>query len=88
MSDDPNCEGEKVGVTESWTTNGTLRTGSSSEAVPPPGTVTARRVQRGFPGGPIVARTLRKIENQWVDAGFPTGGQLENIIDEALNSVR
>ena len=30
-------------------------------------------IARGLPEGPIVARTLKAIENRWVEAGFPTG---------------
>jgi poly(A) polymerase len=41
-------------------------------------------IKRGLPEGPIVARTLKKIEQQWVEAGFPTGDTLEQIVDDAL----
>lgn len=37
-------------------------------------------IERGVPQGPEVARTLRMIENEWVDAGFPTGGTFEHLL--------
>jgi len=41
-------------------------------------------ISRGLPQGPVVAKTLRKIEDRWVEAGFPTGDAFERIISEAL----
>ena len=41
-------------------------------------------IARGLPEGPVVARTLRKIENQWVEAGFPDGDAFEAIVTRAL----
>jgi len=41
-------------------------------------------IARGLPEGPIVARTLRRIEDRWVEAGFPDGDRLESIIAEEL----
>jgi poly(A) polymerase len=41
-------------------------------------------IARGLPEGPIVARTLRRIENDWVESGFPTGAPFEEIVSEAL----
>lgn len=41
-------------------------------------------IKRGLPEGPIVARTLRKIEDQWVLEGFPAGERLSKIVDDAL----
>jgi poly(A) polymerase len=43
---------------------------------------------RGLPEGPIIARTLRSIERQWVDAGFPKGEEFGRIVDEALGQAR
>jgi hypothetical protein len=34
-----------------------------------------------------VARTLRKIEDAWSEAGFPDGQAFEAIVDAALKSV-
>lgn len=45
-------------------------------------------IARGLPEGPIVARTLRKIEDRWVEAGFPQGDEFEAIVTEALASAR
>ena len=45
-------------------------------------------IKRGLPEGPVVARTLRKIEAQWVEAGFPTGDEFEAIVSHALQAAR
>jgi poly(A) polymerase len=41
-------------------------------------------ISRGLPEGPIVARTLRAIEDRWVEAGFPDGQAFEQIVSESL----
>ena len=41
-------------------------------------------IARGLPQGPIVARTLKIIEQHWLDAGFPTGTALERIAAAAI----
>lgn len=41
-------------------------------------------IKRGLPEGPIVARTLRAIEDSWVEAGFPQGEEFDRIVDDAL----
>jgi poly(A) polymerase len=41
-------------------------------------------IERGLVEGPIVARTLRKIEDRWVAAGFAEGDEFEAIVTEAL----
>jgi len=41
-------------------------------------------IKRGLTEGPVVARTLRKIEDRWVEAGFPSGEALEKIVSDAL----
>jgi poly(A) polymerase len=41
-------------------------------------------IERGLVEGPIVARTLRKIEERWLDAGFPEGAEFEAIVGDAL----
>ncbi|HKX92531.1 MAG TPA: CCA tRNA nucleotidyltransferase [Sphingomicrobium sp.] len=41
-------------------------------------------IKRGLAEGPIVARTLRRIEDDWVEAGFPAGDELDAIVDRAL----
>ncbi|HEY8593065.1 MAG TPA: CCA tRNA nucleotidyltransferase [Sphingomicrobium sp.] len=41
-------------------------------------------IARGLPAGPIVARTLRRIEDQWVGANFPTGEAFEGIVASAI----
>jgi poly(A) polymerase len=42
---------------------------------------------RGLPEGPIIARTLRRIEQQWLDAGFPKGEEFERIVFDALGQA-
>lgn len=44
-------------------------------------------ISRGLPEGPIVARTLRKIEEQWVEAGFPSGTEFDQIVETALRTA-
>ncbi|OYW21657.1 MULTISPECIES: CCA tRNA nucleotidyltransferase [unclassified Sphingomonas] len=49
-------------------------------------------VDRGIGRGPDVARTLRAIEDQWVDEDFPGDARLAEItaaaVDQALRSIR
>jgi poly(A) polymerase len=44
-------------------------------------------IQRGLPEGPVVARTLRAIEDRWVAEGFPAGEKFERIVEEALTTA-
>ena len=44
-------------------------------------------IRRGLAPGPVVAKTLRTIERNWVEAGFPDRAGLENIITQTLASV-
>ena len=41
-------------------------------------------IGRGVAKGPEVAKTLRRIEQRWVEEGFPSGGELEAIISEEV----
>jgi poly(A) polymerase len=41
-------------------------------------------IARGLAEGPIVARTLRGIEQRWLDAGFPSGVEFDAIVADAL----
>jgi poly(A) polymerase len=45
-------------------------------------------IARGLVAGPIVARTLRRIEADWLEAGFPDGEALDRIVAEALRDAR
>jgi poly(A) polymerase len=45
-------------------------------------------IERGLPEGPIVARTLRQIEDRWVGSRFPTGPDFERIVAEALSAAK
>ena len=44
-------------------------------------------IKRGVPEGPLVAKTLRSIEDEWVAAGFPQGEDFERIVVAALDSA-
>jgi poly(A) polymerase len=44
-------------------------------------------IARGLTEGPIVARTLRCIEDRWVEAGFPEGAAFDQIATEALGDA-
>ena len=41
-------------------------------------------IKRGLVEGPIVSRTLRRIEDEWIASGFPSGAELETIVSAAL----
>ncbi len=41
-------------------------------------------IARGLRQGPVVAKILRRIEDRWVDCGFPDGSDFENIVREEL----
>lgn len=41
-------------------------------------------IKRGLIEGPLVAKTLRAIEDRWVESGFPHGEEFERIVDDAL----
>ncbi len=43
-------------------------------------------IARGITEGPEVARTLKRIEDRWVEAGFPIGEALDKIVAEVLAS--
>ena len=45
-------------------------------------------IERGLPEGPIVAKTLRQIDQLWVEAGFPTGADFDRIVEDALARAR
>ena len=42
-------------------------------------------IARGLPEGPIVAKTLKLIEDRWVEAGFPGSEAFEKIVGDALS---
>jgi poly(A) polymerase len=45
-------------------------------------------IQRGLTEGPIVARTLKRIEDRWIEAGFPGGEEFQGIVSNALDEAR
>jgi poly(A) polymerase len=45
-------------------------------------------IARGLPEGPVVAKTLKDIDNRWVAAGFPIGDAFEAIVSDALRNAR
>lgn len=46
-----------------------------------------RLIAGGLLQGPEVARTLKRIEDQWVEAGFPEGADLDRIVARALSEA-
>jgi len=44
-------------------------------------------IRRGLKPGPIVAKTLQRVEREWVEAGFPDTDQLEQIIANAVSTI-
>jgi poly(A) polymerase len=44
-------------------------------------------IKRGLKEGPIVSKTLRRIEDRWIDSGFASGSQFEAIVAEVLAEV-
>ena len=44
-------------------------------------------IKRGLVEGPAVSRTLRRIEDRWIAAGFPTGADLDAIVSDALSET-
>lgn len=45
-------------------------------------------IKRGLREGPIVARTLRRIEDRWVEAGFPSGEAFQGIVTDELAAAK
>jgi poly(A) polymerase len=43
-------------------------------------------IELGLPEGPIVARTLKQIEERWIEAGFPTGDAFDSLVREVLGT--
>ncbi|WP_293945010.1 CCA tRNA nucleotidyltransferase [Sphingomonas sp.] len=41
-------------------------------------------IAKGVPQGPLVARTLKAIEQAWLDAGFAAGADLDDIVAGAI----
>ncbi|MEO6248556.1 MAG: CCA tRNA nucleotidyltransferase [Sphingomicrobium sp.] len=41
-------------------------------------------IARGVPQGPLVAKTLKAIEQAWLDADFPTGAVFDAIVADAI----
>lgn len=44
-------------------------------------------IERGVPKGPLVARTLQRIERAWVDEDFPADERLEAIVRDAVDQA-
>ena len=44
-------------------------------------------IKRGLAEGPVVARTLKAIEERWIAAGFPTGEPFQQIVEAALEDA-
>lgn len=41
-------------------------------------------IARGVPQGPLVAKTLRRIEQDWLDAGLPAGPAFDALVTPAI----
>ena len=41
-------------------------------------------VQRGLQAGPVVARALKQVEQQWIDENFPDADRVSSIADETV----
>jgi poly(A) polymerase len=41
-------------------------------------------IKAGLVEGPVVAKTLRRIEDRWVEAGFPSGEEFQKIAADEL----
>ena len=41
-------------------------------------------IRRGVPQGPEVAKTLRRIEDEWEKAGFPEGEAFDSLVGAEL----
>jgi poly(A) polymerase len=44
-------------------------------------------IERGLKEGPIVAKTLRQIEDRWVNRGFPQGADFDRIVTDVLGNA-
>lgn len=44
-------------------------------------------VAAGITAGPLVARTLRAVESQWIEEGFPDSHRVDEILAEAIINV-
>ena len=44
-------------------------------------------ISMGIAEGPLVARTLRQIEDRWIAAGFPTGEPFDAIVRASIESA-
>jgi poly(A) polymerase len=45
-------------------------------------------IARGLTPGPIIARTLKAIEQRWIEEGFPSGERVKELVQEELNAAR
>jgi poly(A) polymerase len=41
-------------------------------------------IAKGLRAGPIVAKTLKDIEKQWIESDFPDGSELQTIVDQLI----
>ena len=45
-------------------------------------------VAAGVTAGPLVARTLRMVENRWIAEGFPAPSRVRDILAEVIAAPR
>ena len=44
-------------------------------------------IRRGLSAGPVVAKILQAVENQWIAEGFPEDVRLNEIADQAASAA-
>jgi len=44
-------------------------------------------IKRGLAEGPIVSKSLRNIEERWIESGFPEGTEFDEIVRDVLESA-
>lgn len=45
-------------------------------------------VKRGLAAGPLVARALQRVEQRWIDEGYPGKERVDSIADEVVTGIR
>jgi poly(A) polymerase len=74
------CAADRLLLAGKWQ-EATAITGWSAPRLPIGG---GALIAKGVPQGPVVARTLQRIENLWVEAGFPTGARFDEIVNAEI----
>lgn len=72
------------GDRDSWLASHTILNGWSVPILPFKG---GQLVQMGLTAGPLVAKTLQAIEQQWIDEGFPDESRVLEIADQSVGAA-